>query len=98
VKARLIILNGTGGVGKNSVARALQTLTVELFLHITMNAFLDMLLRAMIGHPGGVIFETVEEHGKPSVIIKTGPMMQRTMRGMRCAIASMADQGQQPHH
>ncbi len=93
MNTRVVILNGVGSVGKSSTARALQTITAEPFLRVQMDAFFDMLPDAMIGHPDGVIFETVRDGGKPSVVIKTGPIMQRTMRGMRCAIAAMAGQG-----
>jgi chloramphenicol 3-O phosphotransferase len=58
-----------------------------------MDTFFDMLPETMIGHPDGVIFETVHDDSKPSVIIKTGPVMERAMRGMRHAIAAMAYQG-----
>jgi hypothetical protein len=42
---------------------------------------------------GGVVFETTEHDGEPSAVIKTGPVMERAMRGMRHAIAAMARQG-----
>jgi chloramphenicol 3-O phosphotransferase len=35
----------------------------------------------------------VLEDGKPSVVIRSGPVGARTMRGMRHAIAAMAGQG-----
>ena len=93
MKARIIILNGVGSVGKSSIAKALQTITTEPFLHIAMDAFIEMLPEGMIGHPDGVIFETAQDQGKPTVAIKTGAVMQRTMRGMRRAIAAMAHEG-----
>jgi chloramphenicol 3-O phosphotransferase len=93
VNARIIILNGVGSVGKSSIARTLQTITVEPYLHVSMDAFIDMLPEGMIGHPDGLIFETVQDQGKPSIVIKTGPVMRRTMRGMQYAIAAMARQG-----
>ena len=58
-----------------------------------MDAFLDMLPPAMLGHPDGLIFEATQDQGRPSVAIKTGPVLDRTMRGMRHAIAAMAAQG-----
>jgi chloramphenicol 3-O phosphotransferase len=67
--------------------------TVEPFLHVPLDAFIDMLPKGMIGHPDGVVFETVQDQGHPSVVIRTGPVMQRAMRGMLHAIAAMADQG-----
>ena len=73
--------------------RALQTLTAEPFLHVQMDAFLDMLPEALQDHVDGFSFETVLEDGKPSVVIRSGPVGARTMRGMRHAIAAMAGQG-----
>jgi chloramphenicol 3-O phosphotransferase len=89
----IIILNGVGSVGKSSTARALQTITAEPFLHVTMDAFIDMLPEAMFGDPEGLIFETIQDQGKPSVVIRSGPVVERAMRGMRHAIAAMAAQG-----
>lgn len=92
-RPRVIVLNGVGSVGKSSTARALQAIAAEPFLHVAMDAFLDMLPPAMLGHPDGLVFEAVQDSGKPSVIIKSGPLVARTMRGMRHAIAAMAAQG-----
>lgn len=43
-------------------------------------------------HPDGFAYETLHEDGKPLVVIKTGPIGERTVRGMRHAIAAMAEQ------
>lgn len=91
--ARIVHLNGVGSVGKSSIAKALQTITAEPFLHVQMDAFLGMLPEALQQHPEGLTFETVQENGKPLVIIRSGPVAERTFRGMRHAIAAMAGQG-----
>jgi chloramphenicol 3-O phosphotransferase len=91
--ARIILLNGVGSVGKSSIAKALQAITTESFLHVEMDTFLEMLPEGMLGHLDGIIFETVEEAGKPSIIIRTGAVADRAFRGMRHAIAAMAAQG-----
>jgi chloramphenicol 3-O phosphotransferase len=92
-RAPIIILNGVSSVGKSSTARALQTVTARPFLHVAMDTFIHMLPEAMFGHPDGLIFETVQDEGKPSIIIRTGPVIERAMQGMRHAIAAMAAQG-----
>lgn len=89
----VIVLNGVGSVGKSSTAKAFQAVASAPFLRVSMDSFFDMLPEGMIGHPEGVIFETTEDDGEPSVAIKTGPVMERAMRGMRHAIAAMARQG-----
>ena len=89
----VIILNGVGSVGKTATARALQSIATQPFLHIAMDSFIDMLPQHMIDHPDGLTFETTLDHGKPSIIIRTGPVMQRALSGMRHAVAAMAAQG-----
>jgi chloramphenicol 3-O phosphotransferase len=92
-RARIVLLNGVGSVGKSSIARALQTITAEPFLHVQMDAFLEMLPAAYQEHPDGFTYETIYEDGQPLVVIRAGPVGERTMRGMRHAIAAMAAQG-----
>ena len=89
----VVILNGVGSVGKSSTARAIQERATRPFLHVSMDVFAGMLPARMFGHPDGMTFETVQHQGSPSVVISTGPVMERTMRGMRRAIAALASQG-----
>jgi chloramphenicol 3-O phosphotransferase len=91
--ARIVLLNGVGSAGKSSIAKALQAITRDAFLHVQMDAFFDMLPAASIGHPDGVTFETIQDGDHPSVIIRSGPLAQRAFRGMRHAVAAMAAQG-----
>jgi chloramphenicol 3-O phosphotransferase len=91
--ATVILLNGVGSAGKSSIAKALQTITAEPFLHVAMDAFLDMMPARYWDHPDGVTFETVQQDGKPSVIIRSGPVAERILRGMRQSIAAMAREG-----
>jgi len=88
---KIILLNGVGSVGKRSIAKALQTITTETFLHISMDAFMDMMPAACFEHPDGVSFETIQEHGKPSVVIRSGPVANRVFRGMRHAMAAQGN-------
>ena len=90
---RIVFLNGVGSVGKSSIARELQAIVAEPFMHVQMDGFLDMLPLAYENHPASFTYETVIEAGKPVVMIKGGPVGERLMRGMRHAIASMAGQG-----
>jgi chloramphenicol 3-O phosphotransferase len=91
--AQIVLLNGVGSVGKSSIAKALQAMTTRPFLHVQMDAFIDMMPEGSFGHPDWLVFETVEEEGKPSVVIRSGPLAERVFRGMRHAIAAMAAQG-----
>ena len=92
-QARLILLNGVGSAGKSAIAKALQAITSEPFLHVQMDSFLEMLPEAYQDHPESFAYETVHESGKPLVVIKSGPLGARLMRGMRRAIAAMAAEG-----
>lgn len=91
--ARVILLNGVGSAGKSSIAKALQEITTEPFLHVQMDTFTDMLPVAYQEHPDGFTYGTLYEDGNPVVAIETGPVGERTLRGMRHAIAAMAAQG-----
>lgn len=89
----VIILNGAGSVGKSSTARAFQTMAARPFLHVAMDAFIDMLPSGMFGHPEGLMFTAVEGEGRPSVAVSSGPALERAMQGMRYAVAAMAARG-----
>ncbi|RWP27696.1 chloramphenicol phosphotransferase [Mesorhizobium sp.] len=91
--AKIILLNGVGSAGKSSVAKALQTMTTEPFLHVQMDTFIDMLPEALQDDAPGFAYEVIEESGKFQVVIRVGPVGERTLRGMRHAIAAMAGQG-----
>ena len=91
--ARIIILNGVGSAGKSSIAKALQGLTGDRFLHVQMDGFLDMMPEVGWGRPDWFAVETLEEDGLPSVDIRSGPLGERLMRGMRRAIAALAAAG-----
>lgn len=91
--ARIVLLNGVGSAGKSSIAKALQAITAEPFLHVQMDAFLEMLPQALQEAMPGFAFEAGWEDGKPSVAIQAGPIGKRLMQGMRHAIAAMARQG-----
>jgi chloramphenicol 3-O phosphotransferase len=90
---RIVILNGVGSAGKSSIARALQGIVGECYLHVALDAFLEMMPASRFGHPDGYVFETVEQDGKPAVVIHTGPDFQRALRGMRRAMAALAAEG-----
>lgn len=90
---RIILLNGVGSVGKSSIAKALQTMTAEPFLHVAMDAFLDMMPPSLFEAPDGMVFTSREVDGKPSVEITVGPAAEHALRGMRAAMAAMARAG-----
>jgi chloramphenicol 3-O phosphotransferase len=93
LKSRIVLLNGVGSSGKSSIAKALQQIASEPFLHVAMDAFIDMLPASSFNQPDGITFGTTQQHGKPVVIIHTGPVAARALRGMRHAVVALAAQG-----
>lgn len=91
--ARIIILNGVGSAGKGSIAKALQCIAAAPFLHFEMDAFLAMMPESAWDNPQGIMFETIQEDGHPSVVIHTGPICDKAMAGMRRAVAALAEAG-----
>ena len=92
---QVILLNGVGSVGKSSVAQALQEAASTPLLHVSMDAFLDMLPTKLIGHPDGITFETEVVGGAAVTSIRTGRVVEQMLSGMRHAIAALAAQGNQ---
>lgn len=92
-KSLVIVLNGVGSVGKSSTAEALQALASRPLLHVAMDAFIQMMPMKLVGHPDGLVFKTRSEAGMPSLEIRTGPVLERALAGMRGAVAALADAG-----
>jgi len=92
-RARIVILNGVGSAGKSSIAKALQAIAADFYLHVPMDAFVEMLPASSFDTPDGLIFRQLDDNGRPSIEIESGPLAARAFRGMRHAIAAMADQG-----
>jgi chloramphenicol 3-O phosphotransferase len=90
---RVILLNGVGSVGKSSIAKALQMIVAEPFLHVAMDDFLDMMPPSLFEAPDGMVFATREVDGKPLVEITVGPAAEKALHGMRAAMAAMAHAG-----
>ncbi len=90
---RVILLNGVGSAGKSSIAKALQAIAGTPFLHVQMDAFLDMLPEALQDHPDAFRYRAMTEDGQTVVAIETGPTGARLLRGMRAAVAAMARAG-----
>jgi chloramphenicol 3-O phosphotransferase len=91
--ATVILLNGVGSSGKSSIGRELQNILGEPYLHVQMDAFIDMLPERLQDHPEAFSYEKSDENGKPLITIACGPAGRRLLAGMRHAIAAMAEQG-----
>lgn len=91
--ATVILLNGTSSVGKSSLARALQQAAKKNFLHVQMDAFLDMQPARLNNHPDAFVFRAIEGAVPPEIAIETGPFCQQLLDGMRRSVRALADAG-----
>jgi chloramphenicol 3-O phosphotransferase len=91
--AKIVFLNGVSSVGKTSIAKTLQSILDEAYLHVGVDQFIDMLPEKYINNPEGISFKALQINDKPIVEINTGKIGEKAMRGMRYAIAALANQG-----
>jgi chloramphenicol 3-O phosphotransferase len=91
--ARIILLNGVGSSGKSSIAKAIQAQARGVFLHVQMDTWLQMMPARTFGSPEGLTFLFGEADGRPLIDVVTGPKQGLALRGMRRAIAAMAEEG-----
>lgn len=93
-KVNIIFLNGVSSVGKTSVAKALQAILDEAYLHVSIDQFIDMLPQQYINHPQGIMFEKINISDNPPITkISLGKIGFQVMKGMRHAVAALAQQG-----
>jgi chloramphenicol 3-O phosphotransferase len=92
-QSKIIFLNGAGSVGKTSIAKILQSILDEAYLHVGVDHFIDMLPEKYINNSEGISFKPLQVNDKPVVEINTGEIGEKAMRGMRHAIAALANQG-----
>jgi chloramphenicol 3-O phosphotransferase len=92
-QTRVVVLNGPGSVGKGSVAAELQRVLPEPYLHVSMDAFLEMLPPDSYESPEGLQFEVHLEDGYPAVRAFCGPAAARALVGMRHAAGALAGAG-----
>jgi chloramphenicol 3-O phosphotransferase len=90
---KIIVLNGTSSSGKSSIARELQTLLPEPYLHLGIDTFIGMLPSRYFGvqTPAEEGFLLFTQHGGTE--IRTGPVGQRLLRGMYQSFAALAAAG-----
>jgi len=93
VTATVILLNGVGSVGKGSVAKALQEIVAGPYLHVAMDAFLDMLPARYWDHDEGLRFVPRALDGQPAIEVTSGAVSERLLSGMRRAVRALAEAG-----
>lgn len=90
----VILLNGVGSAGKSSIARALQDSLAGVWLHVAMDAFIEMLPPYLQDDPSTFEYRDIgAENGRPEIEIRSGEAGERLLSGMRRAIAALAGAG-----
>jgi len=90
----VILLNGVGSAGKSSIARALQEILAGVWLHVAMDAFIEMLPGHLQDDPATFSYSDIAgDAGPPEIDIQTGEAGRRLLMGMRSAVAAMARLG-----
>jgi chloramphenicol 3-O phosphotransferase len=90
---RIILLNGSSSSGKSSVARELQEVLPEPFLHVGIDHFIAMLPGRYFGDSPSANDGFLLLKGETETAIRTGPVGQRLVRGMARACAALAGAG-----
>jgi chloramphenicol 3-O phosphotransferase len=98
----VILLNGASSAGKSSIARAVQHLLAEPYLHVALDHFLAMLPPSSFGVGPPFTPEArdgfawvrpplgAEERG---IVIEAGPLGQQLLRGSHAAVVALATAG-----
>ena len=100
-QGKIIFLNGTSSAGKTTLAYALQETLIEPFIHVALDQFRDGLparyrgLNASEGTTGalGLNVIPVSEAETPYTDIQFGAQGKVMLKGMRRAMASMVEAG-----
>lgn len=90
VQPKIVVMNGVSSVGKTSVAKAIQNHASRAFLHVQMDDFLRMLPRRAFDSQDGLVFKRIDSH---TIDVQSGDLVERALAGMRNAVASMAECG-----
>jgi len=86
----IILLNGVGSAGKSSIAKALQSIAKQPFLHVEMDSFLEMMPVKYLDHPDGLSFEPHVGQDGIATSVKIGKVAGCVLNGMPRAVAALA--------
>lgn len=92
----IILLNGTSSAGKTTLAKALQTVVPDPYLHVGIDTMVFALPKRYL-HPPlwyDVFHYTWTQPGNPdTLIIEAGPLGHHLMAGLHHAVAALAQAG-----
>lgn len=92
-KAKIIFFNGVSSAGKTAIAKELQSILEDAYLHVSLDQFFDMLPEKYINSSQGISFETQQVNDKPVTKVIISAEAKKIFSGMRHAIAALANQG-----
>jgi chloramphenicol 3-O phosphotransferase len=91
VVVRIIYLNGTSSAGKSSIALALYDLLDDLYLHVQLDSFLQMVPPHGWECEGGTVMTpSNQDHG---LEVEFGPVCQALFSGFHRSLAALASAG-----
>lgn len=91
VVVQVIYLNGTSSAGKSSIARALRDKLHDLYLHVQLDVFLQMVPPHGWEREGGAVMTpSQQEHG---LQVEFGPLCQALFSGFHRSLAALASAG-----
>jgi chloramphenicol 3-O phosphotransferase len=91
--AKIVLLNGVSSAGKSTLARHIQEIANEPFLHVQMDAFLSMMPPRYANHPDAFEFVLQGDASNVEMAVLTGSYGTQLMRGMRRSILALAGEG-----
>jgi chloramphenicol 3-O phosphotransferase len=92
IVARVIYLNGTSSAGKSSIVRALQERLDELYLHVQLDVFMQMVPPHGWDRAGGMVITPRPDHG---LHVDFGPLCQPLFSGFHRSLGALAAAGNQ---
>ncbi|GAB4211297.1 MAG: chloramphenicol phosphotransferase [Roseiflexaceae bacterium] len=93
---QIIVLNGTSSAGKSTLAKALQELLPEPYLHIGIDTVIFALPKRYLNPPlwNEVFRYTWPPDGSPEgLVIDAGPIGHRLINGLHLSVAALARAG-----
>jgi chloramphenicol 3-O phosphotransferase len=98
---QIIFLNGPSSAGKTEIAKELQQILVEPYLHVGVDMFYKMLPRRYFGRDPiqgepayqGFRWKTIKKGDEISYDLTPGPIGYKLIFGMQMAVAALASAG-----
>jgi chloramphenicol 3-O phosphotransferase len=91
VVVRVIYLNGASSAGKSSIARVLQDTLDDLYLHVPLDVFLQMVPPHGWEREGGAVMAPLQE--EQGLLVEFGPLCQSLFSGFHRSLAALASAG-----